>query len=274
MISTTERKVRAHDVGLDEETWAELEPEQAGFKLRSRMPRTFVVTGASRGIGLATAERLVGDGHQVIGVARSSPFRFPGRFLEADLSDETATGRVATSLATEFEVDGLINNAGAVKAGSLEEATTEDLRETVELHVRAALQLTQALIPGMKSRGWGRVVNMASVVPLGVTKRTTYGAAKAALVSMTRGWAVELASDHITVNAVAPGAIDTALLRMNYPVGSEPEARYLRMIPMGRIGQPSEVAAVIAFLCSEEASYVTGQVIYIDGGFSTGRQAL
>lgn len=236
------------------------------------MPRTFVVTGASRGIGLATAERLVDDGHQVIGVARSSPIRFPGRFHEADLSDEGATGQLAAMLASEYEVDGLVNNAGGVKAGSLEEASTDDLRETMEVHVRAALQLTQALTPGMKSRGWGRVVNMASVVPLGVIKRTTYGAAKAALVSMTRGWAVELAADHITVNAVAPGAIDTALLRVNYPVGSEPEARYLGMIPMGRIGRPEEVAAVIAFLCSEEAAYVTGQVIYIDGGFSTGRQ--
>jgi len=273
VTSIAERVRRARSAGQDPETRPEPKPEQAALRVRSRTLRTVLVTGGSRGIGLATAERLVADGHQVIGVARSAPSRFPGRFLEADLSDEAATAELASVLA-EYEIDGLVNNAGLVIPASLEEATGEHLRQTMELHVRAAIQLTQALTPGMRLRGWGRVVNMASVVPLGVVKRTTYGAAKAALISMTRGWAVELAPDHITVNAVAPGAIDTALLRQNYPVGSQPEARYLRMIPMGRIGRPDEVAGVIAFLCSEEASYLTGQVIYIDGGLSSGRQPL
>jgi NAD(P)-dependent dehydrogenase (short-subunit alcohol dehydrogenase family) len=239
-----------------------------------RMPRTVVVTGASRGIGLATAECLVANGFQVIGVARHAPTRFPGEFIETDLANEKKTDRLADRLASSYEIDGIVNNAGMVIPGGLEEARTDDLRETMEIHVRAAVQLTQALVPGMKRRRWGRIVNMTSVVPLGSIRRTTYGAAKGALIALTRGWAAELAADAITVNAVGPGAIDTALLRTTFPVGSEAEARYLRLVPMGRVGRPEEVASVITFLCSEEASYLTGQVIYIDGGFSTGRQPL
>ena len=123
----------------------------------------------------------------------------------------------------------------------------------------------------MLQRRWGRIVNLSSLVALGAVDRTAYAAAKAAMIGLTRTWALELAADGITVNAVAPGPIETALFRANNPVGSESERRYLQRVPMGRVGNPDEVASVIAFLCSAEAGYITGQTIHVDGGASTGR---
>ena len=113
----------------------------------------------------------------------SEAFIDPGDFIQADLSDERSTARLVKRLGDRYQVDGLVNNAGNVHPGSLEEATAHDLRDTLEVHVRAAIQVTQALIPGMRERGWGRIVNMASVVPLGSVRRTTYGAAKGALIA-------------------------------------------------------------------------------------------
>jgi len=183
-----------------------LEDSTALSDIANRVPRTMVVTGASRGMGLSTAEKLAAYGHKVIGVARTAPDEFPGDFIQADLSDERSTARLVKRLGDRYQVDGLVNNAGNVHPGGLEEATSHDLRDTVEIHVRAAIQITQSLIPGMRERGWGRIVNMASVVPLGSVRRTTYGAAKGALIALTRSWAAELGAYNITVNAVGPGS--------------------------------------------------------------------
>jgi NAD(P)-dependent dehydrogenase (short-subunit alcohol dehydrogenase family) len=139
-----------------------------------------------------------------------------------------------------------------------------------DLTVRVAVQVTQAALPGMIERGWGRIVNTTSGVTLGKPERTSYGGAKAALEFCSRAWAGELATTGVTVNSVAPGPTETALFREDNPHGSAGEARYLAGVPVGRFGQPHEIAAAIAFLLSEDAGFITGQTLRVDGGGSIG----
>ena len=120
----------------------------------------------------------------------------------------------------------------------------------------------------MTARGWGRIVNISSLTVLGSVERTSYAAAKAALESFTRGWALELATTGTTVNAVAPGPTETELFRANNPPGSEGEARYLAGVPMRRIGKPEEVAALCLYLASDESAFATGAEFVLDGGSS------
>jgi NAD(P)-dependent dehydrogenase (short-subunit alcohol dehydrogenase family) len=142
----------------------------------------------------------------------------------------------------------------------------------VNLH--PAVQTAQAFLPGMRERGWGRIVNISSLTILGITQRTAYAAAKAALVSFARTWALELATTGVTVNSVAPGPTETELFRANNPPGSEGELRYLSGVPMGRLGKPEEIAAAIAFLLSDDAGFITGQTLFVDGGASVGKAGI
>ncbi|TMV07475.1 SDR family oxidoreductase [Arenibacterium halophilum] len=229
-----------------------------------------VVTGTTRGIGAATAHMLAEAGHCVIGTGRKRPENTPGPFYEVDFADADATAEVLARIVAEHEVDHLVNNAGVSQARSLEDTTVADMDLHYQVNLRAAVQCTQAVVPGMKAKGRGRIVNLSSRVVLGRADRTPYAAAKAGLLSLSRGWALELAAFGITVNTIAPGPVRTALFDRNHPPGSEAYNALLKTVPSGRFGTPEEIAAPIAFLLSDGAAYINGQVLYVCGGASVG----
>ena len=234
------------------------------------MTRRFLVTGATKGIGLAASQRLAAAGHDVVGMARSAVDGFPGELITVDLADEGATAAALERLVAGGRVDGVVNNVGLVRPAPVGSVSLDDLRAVLDVNLRVTVQVTQALLPGMREAGWGRIVNVSSLVALGAVDRTAYAGAKGAVISITRDWAVELAPAGITVNAVAPGPVETELFRENNPLGSERERAYLAIVPLGRFGRPDEVGAAIAFLCSDDAAWITGQILHVDGGSSLG----
>jgi NAD(P)-dependent dehydrogenase (short-subunit alcohol dehydrogenase family) len=229
-----------------------------------------IVTGSSRGIGEATAKLLAENGHLVIGTGRHKPANPPGPFFEIDFSDANETSEALLQIVNEFEVDHLVNNAGVSQARSVLETTVSDLDLHYAVNLRAAVQCAQAVIPSMIKKGRGRIVNVSSRAVLGRANRTPYAASKAGLLSLSRCWALELAESGITVNTVAPGPIRTKLFDKNHPVGSDAYNSLLQTVPAKKFGTPGEIAAPIAFLLSDGAAYINGQVIYVCGGASIG----
>jgi 3-oxoacyl-[acyl-carrier protein] reductase len=234
---------------------------------------TVLITGASVGIGRATAEQLAKEGRDVIGLARREVKDFPGKYIRIDLANEKKTEVLLKELALQYNIDGLVNNVGIVRPGPLESIALEDLRAVYEINVRVAVQCAQAVVPSMKKNKYGRIVNIASLVTAGVPHRDSYAAAKSALVSLTQSWALELAAYGITVNAVSPGPTLTEMFNRNNPPGSDGYKRYTGMVPMKRVAPAEEIAAVICFFLSEKASFVTGQNLYVDGGATVGPPA-
>ena len=217
--------------------------------------RTALVTGAARGIGAAIAEALRAQDVSVLQAGRA----------DLDLSDAASInawlGRHGGA------VDILVNNAGINVLNDIEAVTPEDWSAMVQVDLTAPLQLIQGIAPGMRARGWGRIVNISSIFGV-VTRerRGAYSAVKAGLNGLTRTAAVELAPSGILVNSVCPGYVATDLTRQNNsPADIE---KIEATIPLGRLAAPDEIARLVAWLCSEANTYLTGQTILVDGGFT------
>lgn len=217
--------------------------------------RTALVTGGARGIGAAIAAELERRGFTILAPTRQ----------EMDLEDAAS---VESYLAARRDtgVDVLVNNAGINRLRALDELDGETWGAMVQTNLSAPLRLTQAFAAGMQERGWGRILNVSSIFGI-VTKerRAAYSMTKSALNALTRSAAVELGPRGVLVNALCPGYVDTALTRQN---NSPADIEAIEAsIPLRRMAQAEELARVAGFLCSEENSYLTGQMVVVDGGF-------
>ena len=244
--------------------------------------RVAIVTGGALGIGAAIALRLAADGMSVgvvdldeQGSARTAKEikENGGRAIPigADVADETAAANAVQQTAAELgPVTVLINSAGIIRDNLIFKMSASDWDSVMDVHLRGAFLMTRAAQTHMTQAQWGRIVNISSTSALGNRGQANYAAAKAGLIGFTKTLALELGKFGVTANAIAPGFVETemtaataARLGLDF---EEWKSSIASDIPLGRIGQPEDVAAVASFLCREEAGYVSGQVIYVNGG--------
>ena len=231
-----------------------------------------LVTGGSAGIGREIAQRLIARGDEVVSLDLQ-PTDLKVKHYEVDLTDIEATRQVAAEL-KERRITTLIHNAGVIRPALLPDVELEDFDALVNLHLKSALVLMQAVLPAMQAAKFGRVVLVSSRAVLGLATRTSYSATKAGMLGMARTWALELAPAGITVNVVAPGPIRTANFHGIVPEGSAQVERIAQAIPVKRLGEVGDVARAVMFFADRDAGFVTGQVLYVCGGTSVGTLTL
>jgi NAD(P)-dependent dehydrogenase (short-subunit alcohol dehydrogenase family) len=231
--------------------------------------QTVLVTGASRGIGKATALRCLEDGLEVIGLSTTVCDDLPWVHYGVDLATSDAKVQLQ-DIIMKHRPCRFVGNAGILINGRLEDVDALDFERLMRVNLFSLMETTHLMLPVWKQEKFGRVVLIGSRAALGKENRVLYGASKAGVAGLVRTLALELAPHQVTANVIAPGPVATDLFEHGQPVGSPARVKIEQSIPLGRVGQPDDIANAASFLLDDKAGYITGQCLNVCGGLSTG----